>query len=153
MTKKIDKTDTEIIKILQKDGRTPNTEIAKKLGLNEATVRKRLQRLIKDKTITIVAMGTGLGAGGIAGSMSIHADFKKLEHVKNELKKINEIWFMVQTIGKQDFELEYYVDDTDAFSKLYSKIQQIDGIVEVEKSLYTELIIEKYDWSLPIHRM
>ena len=149
---KTDQTDIEIIKILQQDGRTPNTEIAKKLGINEATVRKRLQRLIKEKTIKVIAMGGGLGGGGLAGSISIKAEFKKLNHVKNELKKLKEIWFMVQVIGNHDFELEYYVGDTAEFNKFYQQVQQIEGIINVEKTLYTDLIIEKYDWSLPIHK-
>jgi len=149
---KIDHTDIEIIKVLQQDGRAPNTEIAKKLGLNEATVRKRLQRLIKEKTIKIIAMGGGLGGAGLAGSISIKAEYKKLNHVKKELKKLKEIWFMVRVIGNHDFELEYYVSDTNEFNNFYDQIQAIDGIINVEKTLYTELIIEKYDWSLPVYK-
>ena len=43
----LDQIDCQMIELLQKDGRIPNTEIAKKLGVSEATVRSRLNRLIE----------------------------------------------------------------------------------------------------------
>ncbi len=54
--KKLDHLDCEMISLLQKDGRIPNTEIAKKLGISEATVRTRLTRLIAEEYIQIVAV-------------------------------------------------------------------------------------------------
>ena len=50
MKVKIDQTDCKIIELLQEDGRMPNTMIAKKLGISEATVRSRLNRLTKKNT-------------------------------------------------------------------------------------------------------
>jgi len=47
----LDVTDQEIIKQLQIDGRISNTQMAKDLGTSEATVRTRLNRLIKEKYI------------------------------------------------------------------------------------------------------
>ena len=52
----IDKVDSDIICFLQKDGRMPYTKIAEELALSEATVRTRIQRLLKDKIISIVAV-------------------------------------------------------------------------------------------------
>ena len=43
----IDKTDSQIICFLQEDGRMPYTKIAEELGISEATVRTRIQRLAK----------------------------------------------------------------------------------------------------------
>ena len=54
--KKIDKIDCRMIELLQKDGRISNTEIAKQIGISEGTVRTRLNRLIKEEYIQIVAV-------------------------------------------------------------------------------------------------
>jgi len=54
--KSIDSIDCRIIELLQKDGRVSNIEIAKSIGISEATVSTRLQRLIQEKYIQIVAV-------------------------------------------------------------------------------------------------
>ena len=52
----LDQIDCQMIELLQKDGRIPNTEIAKRLGVSEATVRSRLNRLIEEEYIQIEAV-------------------------------------------------------------------------------------------------
>ena len=51
MTDGLDTIDRKIIRILQRDGRTPNVEIARQAGISEATVRKRLERLVSEGVI------------------------------------------------------------------------------------------------------
>lgn len=97
-------------------------------------------------------MGTGLGSGGLAGSMTVQADVKKLDSIINALRAFDEIWFMVQTIARHNLELEYYVDDMQHFNEFLTGVRKIEGVMNVETSMYTDLLIEKYDWSLPIHR-
>ena len=58
--KAIDAVDCQMIRLLQKDGRISNTEIAKRIGVSEATVRIRLNRLIKEEIIQIVAVSNPL---------------------------------------------------------------------------------------------
>jgi len=48
----LDKKDLKIIEILKGDSRTAFTEIAKILGVSEATVRKRVKNLEDKKVIT-----------------------------------------------------------------------------------------------------
>jgi Lrp/AsnC family transcriptional regulator for asnA, asnC and gidA len=61
--KMLDQIDCQMIELLQKDGRIPNTEIAKKLGMSEATVRSRLNRLIEEEYIQIVAVSNPIKLG------------------------------------------------------------------------------------------
>ena len=56
MKKLIDDVDREIIRLLQKDGRLTNTEIAKELNVTEGTIRKRLNRLVTERIIIIAAV-------------------------------------------------------------------------------------------------
>ncbi len=80
--KKIDKIDIQIIKLLQKNGRMSNTVIAKEIGIAEATVRYRMQRLFKEEYIQIAAIIDPMKLGnGIEGSIRIHADIKQMEQV------------------------------------------------------------------------
>ena len=59
----LDQLDCQMIELLQKDGRISNTEIAKKIGMSEATVRTRLNRLIQEEFIQIVAVSNPIKAG------------------------------------------------------------------------------------------
>jgi len=59
----IDTVDSQMIQLLQKDGRISNIAIAKKIGIAESTVRTRLKRLIDENIIQIVAMSNPFDLG------------------------------------------------------------------------------------------
>ena len=61
--KDIDSIDSKMINFLQKDGRLSNTDMAKNLGISEATVRSRLKRLIDEEFIQIVAVSNPFKLG------------------------------------------------------------------------------------------
>ena len=70
--KSLDAIDCQMIELLQKDGRISNTDIAKEIGLSEATVRTRLNRLIQDEVIQIVAVSNPIKLGfKIVGNIRI----------------------------------------------------------------------------------
>lgn len=48
----MDSINREILKILEKDSRTPFLQIAKKLGVSEGTIRKRVEKLVESRVIT-----------------------------------------------------------------------------------------------------
>ena len=147
-TEKIDKIDCKIISLLQKDGRLPNTTIAKKLRISESTVRKRLNRLIKEEFIQIVAVSNPIKLGfQIVGNIRMHVDIKKTENVIRELRKLDPIWLIVQTTGGTDIYTEFIVKSLDELNSLtFEKINKIDGITRTETSLIMKFIKRQYDW-------
>ncbi len=147
-TEKIDKIDCKIINLLQKNGRLPNTTIAKKLGISESTVRTRLNRLIKEEFIQIVAVSNPIKLGfQIIGNIRMHVDIKKTENVIRELSKLDPIWFIVQTTGGTDIYAEFIVKSLDELNSLgFDKINKIDGIIRTDTSLILKFIKRKYDW-------
>jgi DNA-binding Lrp family transcriptional regulator len=87
--KMLDQIDCQMIELLQKDGRISNTDIAKEIGLSEATVRTRLNRLIQDEFIQIVAVSNPIKLGfKIVGNIRIHVEIKKMDKIIKELKKL-----------------------------------------------------------------
>ena len=52
----MDELDSQIIKILQQDGRASNAGIARDVGVSEGTVRRRLKRLVQEEFIQVVAL-------------------------------------------------------------------------------------------------
>ncbi len=148
----LDQTDYKIIELLQKDGRMPNTVIAKEVGISEATVRSRLARLIREEYIQIVAVSNPHKLGfEIAGVLRINADVKKMDHVSAELSKIEQIWYIVHTTGGSDIYAEFNAHSIEDLNTLISqKIYKIDGVVTSETSLILKYVKRRYDWETAV---
>ncbi len=147
MEKRIDATDMKIIRLLQQNGRMSNTDIAKKAGVSETTVRYRLQRLTKEDYIQIVAMVKPVKLGfGIEGSIRIKADIKAIESVTDKLKIIDSLYFVARSIGNYDFDTEYYVKSTTDLKELIDTINAIDGVLETDVSTILDYVKERYDF-------
>jgi Lrp/AsnC family transcriptional regulator for asnA, asnC and gidA len=143
-----DQIDCQMIELLQKDGRIPNTEIAKRLGVSEATVRSRLNRLIEEEYIQIVAVSNPMKLGfEIVGNIRIHVDIRKMDKIIKELKNLKPLWFIVQTTGGTGIDTEFVVKSLEELNELiFDKINKIDGIIRTETSLFLKYIKRQYDW-------
>ncbi len=151
--KALDQIDCQMIELLQKDGRISNTDIAKEIGLSEATVRTRLNRLIKDKFIQIVAVSNPIKLGfKIVGNIRIHIEIKKMDRIIKELKNLKPLWFIVQTTGGTGIDTEFVVKSLDELNKLiFEKINKIDGVIKTETSLFLNYIKRQYDWGTALY--
>jgi len=146
--KSIDSVDSKMIHMLQKDGRVSNIEIAKQLGISEATVRTRLKRLIDEEYIQIVAVSNPLKLGfEVAGDLYINVEMKKINSVIDELKKIKELWYIVVTTGETHINAEFIVKTWEDLNNLiFNNISKIDGIVRIESSVIMTYAKRKYDF-------
>lgn len=146
--KKIDRIDCQMIELLQKDGRISNIDIAKKIGMSEATVRTRLNRLIKEGYIQIVAVSNPLMLGFKAvGFMRINVDIQKIKHITRELSKLKPIWFIVHPTGSADIYTEFVAKSTNELNDLlFEKVYKIDGVQRTQTSMILKYIKRRYDW-------
>lgn len=151
--KTLDQIDCQMIELLQKDGRIANTDIAKEIGLSEGTVRTRLNRLIQEEFIQIVAVSNPIKLGfKIVGNIRIHVDIKKMEKIINELKRLKPLWFIVQTTGGTGIDTEFVVKSLDELNELiFEKINKIDGIRRTETSLFLNYIKRQYNWGTALY--
>jgi Lrp/AsnC family transcriptional regulator for asnA, asnC and gidA len=146
--KALDPVDCQMIQLLQKDGRISNTDIAKNIGISEATVRTRLNRLIDEEYIQIVAVSDPIKLGfDIVGNIRIHVEIKKMDKIIKELNKLKPLWFIVQTTGGTGIDTEFVVKSLDELNELiFENINKIDGIIKTETSLFLKYIKRQYDW-------
>lgn len=147
--KPLDRVDCKIISLLQTDGRLSNTEIAKQVEISEGTVRTRLNRLIKDEFIQIVAVSNPLKLGfKIVGHMRISIEANKIDNAVSELKQIKKLWFIVVTTGgATGVEAEFAVKSMDELNDLIvGEINQIDGVLNVNTTLTLDFVKRRYDW-------
>ena len=147
-TKKLDRLDCQLIRLLQKDGRMPNNAIAQELNISEFTVRRRLKRLLSNGIIRIVAVADPIDLGfEIAGNLKIRINLQKADHVLKELKKIDSLIWVALTTGGADIDADFVTRSLKEFQELiFKKISKIDGVLSTETSLMVDLVKDTYDW-------
>jgi Lrp/AsnC family transcriptional regulator for asnA, asnC and gidA len=147
-TEELDHIDREIVNLLQEDGRIPNTEIAKTIGISEGTVRTRLSRLINEKYIQIVAVSNPIKLGfQIVGTIRVHVDITKLDKITGALTRLKPLWYIVHTTGGTGIDAEFVVKSIDDLNDLIlDKINRIDGVIRTETTLILKFIKRQYDW-------
>jgi Lrp/AsnC family transcriptional regulator, regulator for asnA, asnC and gidA len=136
-----------IIEQLQQDGRRSYASIAKAVGLSEAAVRQRVQRLLDAGVVQIVAVTDPLQVGferqALIG-INIQGD---VTAVADALAEIPEVDYVVITAGSFDLIAEVVCEDDDhLFDLLSSRIRIIDGITGTETFVYLKLRKQLYNW-------
>ena len=143
----LDATDRALIHLLQRDGRRPYTQLAKEVGLSEAAVRQRVQRMLDNDTMQIVAVTDPLQLGLSRQAMVLIRVNGDVREVADQLEQIDEVDYLVVTAGSVDLLAEVVVSDDDAlFSLLNDKIRQIPGVLSTETITYLGLRKQTYQW-------
>lgn len=146
----LDQIDKRIIEQLQQDGRRPYTQIAPAVGLSEAAVRQRVQRLIDSGVMQIVGVTDprmiGFGRQAMIG-LTVEGDTRK---VADAVAALEEVVYVVLTAGSLDVLVEVVVeDDEHLLDLLNNKIRAIDGVRDTETFMYLRIHKETYAWGAP----
>jgi Lrp/AsnC family transcriptional regulator for asnA, asnC and gidA len=136
-----------IIELLQDDGRQSYATIAKSVGLSEAAVRQRVQRLLEAGVMQIVAVTDPLQVGFRRQAMigiRIEGDTGR---VADALSAMFEVSYVVTTAGSFDLLAEVVCEDDDQLLDLLShRIRTLPGVTSTETFVYLKLNKQKYDW-------
>jgi Lrp/AsnC family transcriptional regulator for asnA, asnC and gidA len=145
----LDDVSKGIIEQLQKDGRMPYAAIGKAVGLSEAAVRQRVQRLLDSGVMQIVAVTDPLQLGFARQAMiGIHAE-GDLEPIATELADMAEVDYVIVTAGSFDLMVEVVCESDDHLLDLLSKrIRAIGGVRSTESFVYLKLHKQTYSWGV-----
>jgi Lrp/AsnC family transcriptional regulator for asnA, asnC and gidA len=143
----LDDVSKAIIARLQTDGRAAYSAIARDIGLSEAAVRQRVQRLLDSDVLQIVAV-TDPAQVGFDRQAMIGVRVKgDLTPVQEALSSLPEVAYVVLTAGRFDVLVEVVcVDDDHLLDLLTARIRAIDGVIETETFVYLKLAKQRYDW-------
>src|SRR5215813_10464410 len=131
----LDEIDRRVIKILQADGRRPNTEIARDLHVSETTIRKRVSQLVSQGLINIVAVPTPRAVGlNLSAIIGISVTLPKLKEISEELKRQKEVRYVGVSTGRYDI--------------IVSKLSSMDGITGLETSMILDVVKFSYEWEI-----
>jgi Lrp/AsnC family transcriptional regulator for asnA, asnC and gidA len=150
MKELLDEVDLQIIRLLQNDGRMASSEIAKTIGIPEATIRYRLKKLIDKEFIQIVAAANPIKLGfGIAACISIEAEIRQVDHVISQLEKIDRVAYIAQMTSFPNVEIETYIETINELHDLLCQIEIIDGVIRVDTAFIRRIVRERFDFGTP----
>ncbi len=140
--------DKRIIEQLQEDGRRPFTQIAVDLGVSEAAVRARTNRLIGSGILQVVGVTDPLKLGFQQMAMiGIKVQADRLIEVAEEIAAFPETDYVVVTAGAYDILVECVAEDNDALLVFLSeRLRKVPGIRETETFVYLRLMKQSYQW-------
>ena len=146
----MDELDQRIIGLLQVDGRLSNASIARRLGVSEGTIRRRVSRLIQEDVISIAAV-PNIEKLGYTTSAFIGLQVRpgKADDVADALAGLAEVHYVSVTTGSYDVFLWVGLESAERLGELlHTSIAAIDGVQRTET--FINLGIKKRTYGVPL---
>jgi Lrp/AsnC family transcriptional regulator for asnA, asnC and gidA len=143
----LDDVSKAIIEQLQQDGRRPYATIGKAVGLSEAAVRQRVQRLIESGVMQIVAVTDPLQVGFPRAAMIAVKVEGDVEAVADEMSALPEVDYLIITAGGHDILAEVVCEDDEHLLEVVNRrVRAIPGVRQTETFVYLKLRKQIYTW-------
>ena len=142
----LDDVDKAIIRELQIDGRAAYSRLAPLVGLSEAAVRQRVNRLQDRGVIQIVAVTDPVSLGFPVQAMLGIKIGRAVDTTAEKISQIDSVDYTVITTGRFDVLAEVVCHDTDHLLELSNQIREVDGVRDVEVMTYLRMVQQNYDW-------
>ncbi len=143
----LDPIDKAIIRALQVDGRMSYAKLGPEVGLSQAAVRQRVQRLTDSGAMQVVAVTDPLSVGFTVQAMigvSAEGDLRALGATLGEVPEID---YVVIASGRYDLLLEVVCEDsTHLFDLVNDVIRATPGVRAAEVFTYLDLVKQTYTW-------
>jgi Lrp/AsnC family transcriptional regulator for asnA, asnC and gidA len=144
---RLDRVSKQIIEQLQEDGRKSYAAIARAVGLSEAATRQRVQKLIEEKVIQIVAVTDAAAIGfhrmALLG-IKVEGDIRS---VADKLVGLPEAEYVVYSAGQFDLLVELLCEDDEHLLRTIDEsVRTIPGVRSTEAFVYLKVAKETYQW-------
>jgi Lrp/AsnC family transcriptional regulator for asnA, asnC and gidA len=149
----MDELDYLILDALQKDGRTPFTQIAKKAGVAESTIRGRYANLVEKGIVQTIAVIDPFAVGYNAPALiGVNVEPGSIHNVAEALESLTEVSYLVLTLGGYDLVLEVFCRDRDHLTRFITgQIQVIPGVRSTETLVIGQIFKLSFFWQPENH--
>lgn len=137
----LDKLDMNLIKELEHDGRQSNAELARKIGTSKATARRKLNSLLDEGVIRVVAVADppSLGYNTVA-TMGINVHPGDVDVVAEKLASYGNVHVVIICAGRYDIiAWVMFRDSEDLSSFIRNELGKIPGLVHAETMIYLKI--------------
>lgn len=142
----IDPTSRQIIAMLQRDGRCPNTVIARAVGVSEAAVRARIQALTSAGILQIIGLTDPGNMGfGVMAMIGVQAS-NDLNRIAELVSTWPETTYVVISAGSYDMLVELVCTDNNDLLRVVERLRAVDGVRSTESFIYISRHKLNYAW-------
>ncbi len=144
-----DALDLQIISLLRVDGRRSNREVARRLGVPEATVRYRVRRLTESGVLKIAAAVDPEHLGyALTAVISIEVEPRKFVEVSDKIAAMEQVMWLGITTGASDIILTAsFKQQDEMFAFVADELAHIDGVKRVQTSVCMRVVKKSNQWS------
>ena len=142
----LDDTDKVIIRELQVDGRMSYSRLAPLVGLSEAAVRQRVNRLQARNVVQIVAVTDPMSLGYSMQAMLGVKVGSEVADTAEKISQIESVDYTVITAGRYDVLAEVVCTDNEHLLEVSNQVRRVDGVLDVEVMTYLRMVQQNYDW-------
>jgi len=143
MSTELDEVDIAIIRALQKDARTSFAAIAKSCNVSVDTISKRFRKIQNTgvaRGTTVLLNPKSFGYDCVA-SFGIGADFSHIEEILKFLKKMPDIVFSTQTMGRHSIFAVAIVKNVTTLNHVKEVIKGHPMVREITTSIWVSDIL------------
>lgn len=126
----IDALNMKIIKLLQRNARIPYVEIAKTLGVNEATVRRRIIKLEREGLINFATILDYHKIGRVIKTfVGMRIQPTRLKEITDHLSVHPDIHVLYRTSGDMDILAEVIFEKMEDLNQFLENELKLEGIL------------------------
>jgi len=147
----LDDLDRGIVTLLQGDARASNLSVAKRIGVSETTVRKRVARLVETRNIDFVlAVNPSMFGFQRVAFIGVQVDIDRALGAAEALCRLDAVNFLAYTSGTYDFLLiAQFRSDDDVVDFLTQQVAKIPGVRRTETAFVLRVTKRTALWGLP----
>lgn len=151
MRDSLDELDRRILALLQQNGRIANLEIARQLGIAEATVRKRMERLLDEGAVRVTAIPDIVRLGyTVQAIVGVQVETLRVQEVAQKLASMPSVRAVCVTAGAFDIIAEAAFVSNDAlYAFLTEQVARLEGVLRTETFHVLRALKQMSDWQLP----
>jgi Lrp/AsnC family transcriptional regulator for asnA, asnC and gidA len=144
-----DELDLQIIALLRTDGRRSNREVARRLGVPEATVRYRVRRLTDSGVLKIAASVDPEHLGfALTAVIAIEVEPRKFVEASDKIAAMEQVMWLGITTGASDIILTAsFRHQDEMFQFVADELAHIDGVKRVQTSVCMRVVKKSNQWS------
>ncbi len=144
-----DELDLQIISLLRVDGRRSNREVARRLGVPEATVRYRVRRLTDSGVLKIAASVDPEHLGyALTAVIAIEVEPRMFVEASDKIAAMEQVMWLGITTGASDIVLTAsFRHQEEMFAFVADELAHIDGVKRVQTSVCMRVVKKSNQWS------
>ncbi|MEX1157735.1 MAG: Lrp/AsnC family transcriptional regulator [Thermomicrobiales bacterium] len=151
MTRVVDDLDRAIIQRLQRDGRMSSAEIARQLSVAERTVRARIDRLVGDNVIRLVATVVPPTVGfAVTADVFLEIEAGRVQEVAHQIAARPEVGYVGLSTGDRDISIQMHARSVEQLYDIVSnELGNISGVVRTNTFIIPKIIKSHFDFVGP----